>query len=90
MFQIDKDAVGHQPLLLPMGDVDLQRVLVIQPDARLPPIFNGPLFTVLVSDNELLLCTYSFLRKAQDVRDIKTYPKMAASCENVQSPHHQI
>jgi hypothetical protein len=56
VFKVDKDAVSLQVLSLPVREVgDVQGVLVVKPDARLAPIFQGLLSGVLVSYSELFL-----------------------------------
>ena len=56
MFQINKDAVSNEPLLLPNLVSAIQRVLVVKPDARLTPP-DGALLPILFSDHKLLLRT---------------------------------
>jgi len=56
----------------------LQRVLVVEPDARLTLVFNGPLSGVLVCDTELLLGLFSTVSIFSFLKGGKVYLGMVA------------
>jgi hypothetical protein len=54
--EVLEDAVGIEPVCFPLGEI-LSRILVVKPDAWLPPWLDGLLASILVCHLELLLLT---------------------------------